>query len=315
MRILVTGASGFIGRNLVPELVALGYDVIAATRSQETFEGATSVRLPELGPEADFSCCLKGVDAVIHLAGRAHVLRESTNPDLERLYLKINCEGTRALAAQSASHGVKHMVFLSSCHAVSAASETRLTEKTEPAPGSTYGRSKLAAEMALKSELDHTPCVYTILRPPLVYGPGNLANFARLIKLVRSGIPLPFAAVSNRRSFLSVRNLTHVITHCLWNKPAAGRTYYPSDGTDVSTPELIIALAQAFGLHARLVPFPVPLLGSLSHLPGMGPLRKLMSSLFVDSGPLARDLGWIPPQTLNEGLRSIGEAPIRPPHH
>lgn len=313
MRILVTGAGGFIGRSLVPELLAGGHEVIAATRAAAPLAGATPVRMPELGPEADFAPCLKGVDAVIHLAGRAHVLQESAGPDLERLYFKINCEGTRALAAQAAAHGVNHLVFLSSCHAVSAASETRLTGKTEPLPSSTYGRSKLAAETALKAELDHTPCVYTILRPPLVYGPGNLANFARLIKLVRSGIPLPFASVRNRRSFLSVRNLTDVIAHCLRNKKAADRTFYPSDGVDVSTPELMIALAEAFGLHARLFPFPALLLDSLSRLPGMGPLRKLVSSLYVDSRPLTLELGWVPPQTLGEGLRTIAEAPIGTP--
>ncbi|MFZ4775539.1 MAG: NAD-dependent epimerase/dehydratase family protein [Terrimicrobiaceae bacterium] len=308
MRILVTGAGGFVGRSLIPGLVGQRHEVLSASRSPASFAGALAVPMPELGPEADYSRCLEGVDVVIHLAGRAHVVSETPGSDLDRLYFKINTEGTRALAAQASASGASQFIFLSSCHAVAAAADTLLTEKTEPRPCSAYGRSKLAAEQALKAELSNTGCAYTILRPPLVYGPGNLANFARLINLVKSGIPLPFASVKNRRSFLGVRNLTDLLGRCIGNEKAKNRTFFPSDGADVSTPELMIALAGAFGFQARLFPFPGSLLTAASRLPGMDMLRKLTASLFVDSQPLKNELGWIPPLTLSQGLRQIAGA-------
>lgn len=203
-----------------------------------------------------------------------------------------------------------------------------------PLPVTAYGRSKLAAEEAIKSVLADSDCATTILRPPLVYGPGNKANFGLLVKLVQAGIPLPLASVRNRRSFIYVENLVDLIGTCLGNPLAFGKTFYPSDVEDVSTPELIRAVSRAnqsvqcsvrsdsapstATRHSspathhspRLFPFPESVLEALGRLPGMRALRKLTSPLYVDSEPLRRDLGWSPPFTMVEGLgRTLG-APV-----
>ena len=364
MKILVTGASGFIGNFLLAALRDAGREVRAASRSRVEQRGIGYVSAPELGPDADWSRALNGVDVVIHLAGRAHVPSKNADTETDEVYFRINTEGTLALAEQVAAAGVKHFVFLSSCHAVAAESEVQITEKTQSNPLTAYGRSKLGAECAIRKALSNTACAWTILRPPLVYGKGNKANFGLLLKLVSSGIPLPLGSVRNRRSFIYVENLVDVIVACLGNPKAFGKRYLPSDGEDVSTPELIRKIAKAnqsfqfsvpcgrgavgrelttedtentevlddvcknhqtFCLgaanresshrppatsnsllatrhSARLFPFPESILKALGRLPGLGALRKLTSSLHVDSEPLRKDLGWSPRFTMEEGL-------------
>jgi nucleoside-diphosphate-sugar epimerase len=290
---------------------------------------------PELEPGADWAAALAGVDVVVHLAGLAAVDEPGNSADLDGEYRKVNVEGTRALAKQAAMAGVKHFVFMSSLHSVAANSDERLSEQTEPHPVSAYGRSKLVAEKAVQEELRTSGCAWTILRPPLVYGRGNQANFGLLLKLVKTGIPLPLASVRNRRSFIYVENLVDLISNCLGNAKAFGKVYLPSDGEDVSTPELIRAIARAnadveqgagsrehgskssdsvgdretshtphTARHsARLFHFPPSLLNAAGRLPGLGALHKLTSSLYVDSEPLRRDLGWTPPFSMEQGLR------------
>ena len=332
MKILVTGASGFVGNFLLAALRDAGHEVRAASRSRVEQQGVDFVPAPELGPDTDWSRALNGVDAVIHLAGRVHVPSKNADAETEEVYFRINAEGTRALAEQAVATGVKHFVFLSSCHAVAAESGEILNSETPPLPVSAYGRSKLEAERAIRKALSNTACTWTILRPPLVYGKGNKANFGLLLKLVKSGIPLPLASVRNRRSFIYVENLGDVIVACLGNPKAFGKTYLPSDGEDVSTPELIRKIAKAnqsfqfcpeavspslgsefskqcagrstlVSRHTlRLFPFPECILTALGRLPGLGALRKLTSSLYVNSEPLREDLGWSPRFTMDKGL-------------
>jgi nucleoside-diphosphate-sugar epimerase len=326
MKILVTGASGFVGNFLLTALLYAGHEVRAASRSRVERQGIDCVLAPELGPDADWSRALLGVDAVVHLAGRAHVPPKNADAETEEVYFRINTEGTLALAEQAAAVGAKHFVFLSSCHAIAAESGEILNAETSPHPLSAYGHSKLEAERAIQKALSNTAYAWTILRPPLVYGKGNKANFGLLLKLVSSGIPLPLGSVRNRRSFIYVENLVDVIVACLGNPKAFGKTYLPSDGEDVSTPELIRKIAKAnksFQFSefsgsvsdkntrqsslatrhsARLIPFPESILKALGRLPGLGALRKLTSSLYVDSEPLREDLGWSPRFTIDEGL-------------
>jgi len=293
MKVLVTGAAGFIGGPLCGKLRGVGHEVIACSRSRVEHPGIFYVRSPELSPVADWSDALNGVDAVAHLAGLAHISGAKFAPETEKNYLRINAEGSRKLAEQCATAGVKHFIFLSSCHAVAAESGEVLTDHTTPRPVSAYGRSKLAAEDSIKNVLADSSCAWTIFRPPLVYGPGNKANFRLLVKLVKIGLPLPLALVRNRRSFIYVENLVDLIATCLGNPKAFGKTFLPSDGEDLSTARLINKIARAetgdlkpdcdgFGCAARgarLLPFPEILLEAMSRLPGLGALRKLTSSL------------------------------------
>jgi len=317
VNVLVTGSAGFIGGPLCDKLRDVGHKATACSRSRVEQPGIFYVRSPELGPEADWSEALADVDAVVHLAGLAHVSSKKSDPETDRKYLRVNAEGSRRLAEQCARAGVKHFVFLSSCHAVAGESDNVLTDQTIPQPVTSYGRSKLVAEEAIKSVLADSDCAWTILRPPLVYGPGNKANFGLLVKLVQTGIPLPLASVRNRRSFIYLENLVDLVATCLGSPRAFGKTFYPSDGVDLSTAELIeqIARAEAGNLkpecidggraasRARLFPFPESALKVMGRVPGLGALRKLTSSLYVDSGPICRDLGWTPPFAMEEGLR------------
>jgi nucleoside-diphosphate-sugar epimerase len=293
MRVLVTGASGFIGGHVLPALVANGHVVFAASRApggRANFEWCTA---PELGPEANWSDCLRDIEAVVHLAGLAQVGSARVDSAVGRRYQRINVDGTRTLARQAAAAGVKQFIYLSSCHAVAAESDEMLTRDTLPQPVSIYGRSKLAGEEAVRRELAGTGCQWTILRPPAVYGPGNQANLARLARLVQSGLPLPFAGIDNRRSFLGVANLADLVVRCCLGNPRAfEKVYYPADDRDVSTPELIGLLANSAGRPPRLFALPAKM---RTLLIGFGPLRPLISSLFVDREPLRSELGWVAP--------------------
>ncbi len=324
MKVLVTGASGFIGRTLCAKLRGLGHEVAACSRSQAQMPGIFYVRSPELGPNAEWRDILVAVDAVVHLAGLSHVPSGKSDPESEKYYLHVNAEGSRRLAEQCARGGVKHFLLLSSCHAVAAKSNEVLTDSIRPHPVSAYGRSKLAAEEGIRSVLANSSCSWTILRSPLVYGPGNESNFGALLKLLRTGLPLPLASVRNKRSFIYVENLVDLIASCLLNPKAFGKIFLPSDGEDVSTPDLIRAIARAnadleenrrekTGFRAktrhtprrslRILPCPEGILKFVGRLLALGALEKLTCSLYVDSEPLRRDLGWKPPFTMNEGLR------------
>lgn len=189
------------------------------------------------------------------------------------------------------------------CHALATESGERLTEKTEPRPTTPYGRSKLAAEGAVQEAFRDRPGGFTILRPPLVYGPGQLANFARLVEWVDRCIPLPFGSIRNRRTFIAVQNLIHLVVASLGNKAARNRVYFPSDGEDLSTPALMARISEVLGKRSRLFPCPPGILKAAGNFPGLVALHKVMASLFVDSGPLQRELGWVPPLNGREGLR------------
>jgi len=317
-KILVTGASGFVGGHLIPALQECGHEPLAASRTRGSLPEKCYVQGPELGVNADWSRHLKACRSVIHLAGRAHVLSDRQAAETDWLYRLVNVEGTRILARQAAESGIKHFIFVSSIGAVADSSESPVSDTTPCRPTTPYGKSKLEAEKALKKVAGERGMEWTIIRPPLVYGPGNPGNMERLLKLIRTGIPLPLASVRNRRSFIYVENLVDLILKCLGNAKAFGKVYLPSDGEDLSTAQLIekIWKAETGNLKpecngggcaaargARLFPFPESLLKAAGRLPGLGALRKLTSSLYLDIEAIRRDLGWSPPFTMEEGLR------------
>jgi len=310
MKILVTGASGFVASHLIPELLAKGFSVRAASREKTSLPGLEWSKSPELDSSADWRNALGGVDAVIHLAARAHVPSKKSKTDVERVYQRINVEGTAALARQAAEAGVAKFLFMSSCHAVAVQSHIALSEDTQPRPVTAYGRSKLAAEDAVRRAFGKAVGQqFTIIRPPLVYGPGNLANFARLIALVRSGVPLPLGGIRNRRSFLGVGNLVEFLLTCLARPAAVNQVFMPSDDRDVSTPELIVQLADSMNRKAFLMPLPETVLRCCAKIPGLGMLDKLMESLFLDQARVRSLLGWSPPYSLRDGLTFLSAKP------
>jgi len=304
LKVVVTGASGFIGSHLLPLLAARGDEVVAASRTPVAFPDVAWRPSPDLGPSSDWSRVLQGADVVVHLAGRAHVRHGSVGE--ESLCRRINTEGTRRLARQAAEAGVQHFVFLSSSHAVAAESREVLSRNSVPRPASAYGQSKLAAEQALQEELGSSACGWIILRPPLVYGRGNRANFARIVGLVRSGWPMPLGGVKNRRSFVGVANLTDFIARaCSRSTVLRGKVYYPADDADLSTPELLHLLARSMQCRVHMFALPPLLLRALGRVPGLHPLRTLTASLFVDKSPNEDELDWRAPYETNRLLAEM----------
>ena len=304
MRVLVTGSNGFVGRVLCSHLVGAGVPVRAAVRDvAATVRGDEVVAVGDIDGVTDWSDSLVDITHVVHLAGRAHIVRESAL-DPESAFWTVNTDGTRRLAEQAAAQGVRRMVFVSSVKACAErTSGTPLAEDSTPCPEDPYGRSKLNAERALLRVSEETGLESVSLRSPLVYGPGVRANFLRLMRLVCSGIPLPLASIRNRRSLLYVENLVSAIEICLHHPAAAGGTFNVSDGEDVSTPDLVRRLAGIMGCKARLWPFPAPALSAVARLLGQGPaVDRLVESLALDISRIRAMLGWSPPFSLEQGL-------------
>jgi len=329
MKVLVTGATGFVGRHLLPALERAGHsltlpirDAGAEARLPETI-APTTRRISVLGDideRTDWREALRDVDAVIHLAARAHLLGEAAAD--EEAFMRVNARGTSRLVQQSVDAGVRRFILMSSIGAVTASSDSLVTLDTPCKPETPYGRSKLAAERALIDQSRGTNMVWTILRPTLVYGPGNPGNMGRLVGLVRRGLPLPLGAVANRRSFTFVENLVEAATVSLTHRNAADAVFLLGDGEDLSTAELVRRIAALTGSRTRLVSVPMSLLRGFARgadafaeatgwsLPlDSATLRRLESSLYVDIEPLREKLGWSPPFGVDEGLRRMLAAP------
>lgn len=304
MRILVTGASGFVGHQLVMSLHASGRTVVAASRFRIESLGILYVPSPELGPEADWGAALDGVDTVIHLAARAHFMDERLSGVAEALYQHKNTEGTASLARQAVAKGVRHLIFISTIGVVAENSNKPLNPLDKNSPVTPYGRSKLGAEKAIKEICSGTKMNYTTIRPPLVYGPKNPGNMARMLKITDSGIPLPLSSLdSNRRSFVAVSNLIDLILICIEHPAAANQTFHVSDDEDISTAELLRRMGKALGKPVRNLPIPAPLLKAGLRLAGNGEMvNKLFGNLQVDIEHTKRTLGWKPKVTMEEEL-------------
>jgi nucleoside-diphosphate-sugar epimerase len=301
-RVLVTGASGFIGGILCPVLAAGGYTVRAALRSGKTAPaGATEhATIDDIGGSSDWTEALRGVDLVVHLAARVHVGRELQD---DELYLATNCSGTQRLAAEAARHGIRRFVYLSSVKVNGEENAISYQADAPPRPQDPYGRSKWLSEQRLWDVVSGCSMQAAIVRAPLVYGSGVRANFLRLLSWVDSERPLPFGAVHNRRSLVSVWSLCDLLVRLLGHSEAGNRTWMVSDGEDVSTPELVRRIARAMGRHARLVSIPTPLLRLAAELLGRGPeMRRLCGSLTVDIAVTRERLAWTPPLSMEDAL-------------
>ena len=298
MRIVVTGASGFVGRAVVERLASAGHCVVALVRgvpAQNEVRGATeTVAIGDIVGISGWERVLAGARVVVHLAAIAH----RSFRDEQRMR-EVNFVAARD-AAQAAAAAKARFVFLSSVKVLGeeTSSAHPFGADDRPAPPDAYGRAKADAESALSAiaGLD-----YVVLRPPLVYGPGVKANFLALMRAIARGMPLPLASIANARSMIYVGNLADAVVRCVESREAAGRTYLVSDGAPVSTPQLCRALGAALGRPARL--FPVP----LAVLEWIAPLRRLTRSLVVDDGAIRRELGWQAPFTFEQGLRATAD--------
>ncbi len=309
-RVLVTGASGFVGRVLIQTLLDNDYNVIAAVRS-ETVTYPDEVELLRYSDisDNDWGVKLSSVDIIIHAAARVHVMDEYSTDPLTA-FREVNVTGTLNLAKQAALSDVKRFIFISS---VKVNGEMTLKGKPfEPTddfiPSDPYGLSKYEAEQGLLKLAKQTEMEVVIIRPPLVYGLGVKANFAAMINLIKKGLPMPFGAINNQRSLVSLDNLVNFIIHCIDHPKAANEIFLISDGEDVSTTELIKKVAKAFDKKAWLLHIPVSWMTFIAKLVGKTDVtERLFGSLQVDSSKARDLLGWKPVVTMDEQLKKIAE--------
>jgi nucleoside-diphosphate-sugar epimerase len=308
VRILVTGANGFVGRALCRYFMQDGrHEIVAAVR-KEVSPGIYPAHRPvgNIDQHTSWAHAMEGIDVVVHLAARAH-LRHHQRTDSLAAYRSVNTEGTINLALQAARAGVRRLVFVSSVKVCgegqSQPGQEAYCEDQLAAPNDAYAISKWEAEQGLWDIAAATGVEVVILRPPLVYGPGVGANFLSLMRAVDSGLPLPFAKVDNCRDLIYVGNLVHAVLTCVEHPAARNRTFLLSDGESVSTPELIRRLGAALNRPARLLRLPEKWLRFAGLLTGkQAALDRLLGSLMVNSGAIRHNLDWSPPYSMGQGL-------------
>ena len=303
-RVLVTGASGFIGQSLIPTLKDRNILVQQVTRQQAQINEEGLYFIPDFNAKDVWQTALLGCDLVIHLAARVHVMQDKGANPLEA-FLAANLHGTVNLAQAAAKSGIKRFVFVSTIKVNGEFTEKQpFTENDLPNPQDPYAISKYEAEKALRQIEKETGMQVVILRPPLIYGEGVKANFAALLNLVDKKLPLPMANIHNKRSLIYVKNFVDAIITCATHPKAAGETYLVSDGEDVSLPQLIKKIAIALDKQNYLFPFPIFIMRFLASLVGKSAsVDRLTESLIIDSSKIRQELGWNPPFTMADGLK------------
>ena len=305
MKVLVTGVSGFVGSATCVRLVTQGMDVVGTVRQLPTqpLPGVDYRIVSDLNGDTDWRQALTGVGAIIHCAGRVHVMRETAADPLVA-FRAANVAGTEQLARQAAVAKVRRFIFLSSVKVNGEGGSVAYCETDTPAPQDSYGISKYEAELGLREIAVETGMEMVMVRSPLIYGPGVKANFLALMRALARGIPLPLGAIHNRRSMVALDNVVDLIVTCIQHPAAVNETFLVSDGEDLSTTELIHRLACAMCRPARLVPVPTTVLITGLMLLGKREMaRRLCGTLQVDITKVRKVLGWIPPVSVDEGLR------------
>lgn len=310
--VLVTGSDGFIGTRLVTLLAREGHAVIGMSRRSSGHSPLATRIVADVAEFDDWSQVLRGVDCVVHLAGRAHVVAE-TDRDPLASFRRVNVEGTRRLGEAAARNHVRRLVFLSSIGVTgSATCGQPFTEEDAPAPVEPYAVSKWEAEQCLLRICAHGAPELVIIRPPLVYGPGVKGNLLRLLRLIATGVPLPFASVRNRRSFVGLDNLCGLLMSCAFDPVAAGQLFLAADDETISTPELLRLMARSMERQPRLWPCPPLLLTGMAALAGKADeVRRLCGSLEVDSAKARSLLRWRSSVPLATGVNEMVHSFVR----
>lgn len=303
MKFLVTGANGFIGQHVCDLLCAQGHELCAAVRCAR--EGAQALSVGAIDESTDWSSALAGVQVVVHLAGRAHVMKDEAC-DPEAAYWRVNVAGSLNLAKQAIGAGVRRFVYVSSIKASGEQSFGKpLTEADTPQPEDAYGRSKLAAERALTRLAQETGLELVIVRPCMVVGEGVKGNLAALVGALARGLPLPLGAIRNQRSLVGVRSLAALLLLCAEHPAAVGEVFFAAAPEALSTPALVRCLAEGLALRPRLWAWPVGLLSLLAQLTGkQGQMRRLSTDLDVSSAKAHQQLGWQSSPSLRDELHA-----------
>ena len=322
-KFLITGANGFVGKPLCAELLRQGQSVRAVVRSANSpVENVVMAAVGSIDGKTDWSDALRGVDVVIHLAARVHVMKDTSADPLPE-FLNVNLEGTSNLARHVARAEVKRFVYVSSVKVNGESTAPTLSpgpslsrgegkrvfsESDEPDPQDPYAISKWRAEQDLQRIAQETGLEVVIVRPPLIYGPGVKGNFVRLLAAIDRGIPLPLSGANNARSLVYVGNLVDALIICATHPAAAGQTYLVSDGEDVSTAMLVEKIAQALERNSRSFYFPPSLLRAAAAMLGRSEqIARLFGSLRVNDEKIRRELAWSPPYTLEQGVHATAE--------
>lgn len=313
MRVLVTGASGFVGSRLLSYLAShTSWELRSASRLETRGSSVTSTSFVygDLATNQDWQAGVAGIDTVIHLAARVHAMSDVAADSLD-LYRRINVTATERLARDAASAGVRRFVFVSSVKVNGECTRVDMPFSPDdtPRPQDAYGTSKLEAEIALRNIAASSAMEVVIVRPCLVYGPGVGANFLMLMRWLCKGVPLPLGAIQNSRSLLAIDNLCSLLVSCAVHPGATGQVFLASDGEDISTTDLIRRLGAALGARLRLMPVPERMVRATLALVGRADIgRRLCDSLRVDGSAAQRLLGWHPAVTLEQGLQRTADA-------
>ncbi|RUM08252.1 UDP-glucose 4-epimerase family protein [Rhizobium chutanense] len=305
MRCLITGAAGFVGRPLVERLHKESISELSVTTrsAASAFPGDIRHFPIEMTEATDWTPALQGVDVIVHLAARVHIMNDRAADPLAE-FRRTNTAATLNLAEQAARAGVKRFVFISTIKVNGEENDRPFRHDDTPRPIDPYGISKLECEIGLRDIAARTGMETVVIRPPLVYGPGARGNFALLVSLVRKRLPLPFASLKNRRTLVAVQNLVDLIVTCMAHPAAASETFLAGDGEDLSTPGLIEGIAAGLSVKPVLLPFPPILLHMAAKAAGKDAVyQRLCGSLQVDISHACDLLGWSPIVTPREGLK------------
>ncbi|MEZ8100521.1 UDP-glucose 4-epimerase family protein [Vibrio bivalvicida] len=309
MKVVITGATGFIGKYLLQSLPDKYLPVILGRSKPAGFQG--KYYKYDLHDEVIPTSAFVNAEVVIHTAARVHVMNDSSEFKYS-LYKEANVDSTIRLAEHAFKNGVKRFIFISS---IKVNGESTLPNKpfsvsSTRLPQDDYGRSKSEAEVELLKLADSTGLEVVIIRPTLVYGPGVKANFAAMLKLVKKGVPLPFGGIKhNKRSFVSVRNLVDLISTCIDHPNAVNQVFLVSDGKDLSTSEMVRLMGISTGKQGWQVPVPVWCFTLAGKIFGKSDIvNRLVGSLHVDISETINRLNWTPPQSIEEGFLEVAES-------